>query len=200
MKKIVLKSALITLLCVAVLFALVYAALAIFSPVTLARFYGSTGAYSMSVKYYEKQYSKTNSTDDLYALCVKVDDFNDSARAEKYLTLFIDGDSAAFRSYCAGKDGSSAGITTREFCFGKLTCATYTEKGCADAVDCAKVLVGTDYTKYNPFNTLIHSGISFSAGELSLIKAQIEAIAENLTPEQQAFATRDVQYIDSLLS
>ena len=201
MKKLIIKTAAITLALIIAIVAVVYGALVLFAPRALATFYEGVGNYGISVDFYEMQYNKTTDLNDLYTLCVKVDEYSDAERAEKYLELFVDGDSADFNAYCIEKDGAlntPTAITTKEYIFGKLVCAVYCDDGVVSAVERANELIKSGYTEFNPYYVLITDGVlSLSVTELSMVQASIEAIKGSLSGDSLAYAERDLALIES---
>jgi hypothetical protein len=89
MKKLVIKTASITLAVIIGIMALTFGALCLFAPKTVARLFDGAGGYSPSVFFYEKQYNKTQSTDDLYYLVLKLDDQKDPTKTREYLSVFL---------------------------------------------------------------------------------------------------------------
>ena len=102
LKKLVIKTAVITLASILVALAITFGAFATFAPRSLAVFFDGVGNYSASVFFYEKQYVKSQSFDDLVYLVDRIDDDNDQVRAKKYL-----GDLIAhkdFANFCENKE------------------------------------------------------------------------------------------------
>ena len=101
MKKLVIKTAVITLASILVALAITFGAFAMFAPRSLAVFFDGVGNYSASVFFYEKQYLKTENFSDLVELVNELDDANDSERAQKYLGILIAHED--FENFCANK-------------------------------------------------------------------------------------------------
>lgn len=188
LKKLVIKTAIITLASIIALMGLLYGVFALFIPKPLGDLFYKSGNYTAGMYYYEKQYNATKSTEDLWTLCLNVDVYGDSVRAEKYLTEFKS--NPKFESNCAKLDeGNTDAMTTEEFIEGKLVCAIYINHGIDQAVstayDCVKAfdLVGGEYTTYNPF-FMLYSDPNFLLGvpELTKIRVQIEYMISR--PEQ----------------
>jgi hypothetical protein len=169
--------------------------------------------------YYEKQYNATKSTEDLWTLCLNVDVYGDSLKAEKYLSEFKS--NANFEKNCATLDkGNTDTFTTEEFIEGKLVCAIFINKGIdqaiATAFDCAKAFdfVGGEYTEFNPF-FMLYTDPNFILGvpELTKIKVQIEYMISHvdeppneeprevtmLNQEETEFAMNDVYNLSVML-
>ena len=101
MRKLVIKTAVITLASLLVALAITFGAFALFAPRSLAGFFDGVGNYSASVFFYERQFERSNEFLDLANLVNKIDDENDNERAVKYLSLFINHDE--FENYCLDK-------------------------------------------------------------------------------------------------
>ena len=201
LKKLIIKTAAITFAIIIAVASLVYGALVLFAPRSLAAFYEGVGNYGISVDFYEMQYNKTADKNDLYTLCIKVDEYLDAERAKKYLELFVDGDSASFNAFCTEKDSTNTAptaITTKEYAFGKLVCAIYSSEGIVSAVERAEELVEAGYTEFNPYYVLITDKVlSLTVTELSMVEASIEAVKVHLSGNALAFAERDLALIES---
>ena len=203
MKKIVIKTTAITLAILVVLVALVYGALALFAPLTLAKLYDGAGNYKLATVYYERQYEKTGDTADLYTLCLKLDEYSDGERAVTYLELLTDDDSASFNDFCASVDGENftGRISTKEYLYGKLVKAVCVSKGVTYAVELADELTSAEYTDYNPFYVLIIDRvINLDTTELSFVKTTIEAKLSYLSGTALTNAQNDLQIIAEKLS
>ncbi len=101
MRKLVIKTAVITLASLLVALAITFGAFALFAPRSLAGFFDGVGNYSASVFFYEKQYGNTEDFNDLVVLVDKIDDVSDGERAKKYLAILIN--HADFEEFCSNK-------------------------------------------------------------------------------------------------
>lgn len=219
MKKLVIKTALITLASVVGLIALLFGVFAIFIPKPLGDLFYNVGDYSTGMYYYEQQYNKTGSAEDLWTLCLKVDVYGDSLRAEKYLTAFKNQEE--FEKYCNTLDkGNTDTFTTEEFIEGKLVCAIFKNKGIDKAIEKAtecvteNSMVGGEYTQYNPY-FMLYTDNNFILGvpELTKIKAQIDYLCGHeeiglsgqpeivtlLNETEFGYASQDIANLNALL-
>ena len=197
MKKLVLKTVLITLAAIIATTCALYGALAFFSPKTLAEFWNNAGNYAVSVKYYEKQYEKSGEISDLAGLCAKLDVKNDSAKAVKYLTLFTG--SERFSTFCEQEDKSSGyKMTSYEYYYGIFTVAHYYQNGLSSAITVAKKAVNGGYTEYNAFYVLLSEvGLTKDGG--NAVATEISAIKETLSDETEiGFAERDINIANAI--
>ena len=90
MKKLVLKTALITAGALVILFGIFCVVNLIFFPKSVANFFYSAGNYNASVKFYQKNYERTKAYEDLDLLCVKLDTayFYDSSNYDKVVSYY----------------------------------------------------------------------------------------------------------------
>ncbi|MCQ2387076.1 MAG: hypothetical protein MJ066_01340 [Clostridia bacterium] len=190
MSKIIIKSALITFVSVIALFLAVYFCVGIFSPLSIAKSYDKLGNYDISVKYYEKQYKKTQKIEDLAFLCEKLDEKNVNKKGESKAVYYLDKllSCENYVSFCQEKDKNSRGITAKEFFDGKYVVSIYYESGIENALEKATLIIGEDYTEYNPFYILISEiGDNISKEESEKIRNSINSNNE--------FAKRDLQLL-----
>lgn len=102
MKKLVIKTVLITVAIVFALTALTFGAMSIFAPRSVAGFFDGVGGYSASVFFYEKEYVKTDDIDGLLFLIDKTCAKDDDERTVKYLEMLFDRED--YNSFCEQKD------------------------------------------------------------------------------------------------
>ena len=198
MKNLVLKTIIMTFTVIITVIAVIYACFAIFSPKTLAKFWEDAGNYSVSVKYYEKQYEKSGDFADLANLCAKLEVKSDSKRAAKYLAIFTDNEN--FSAFCEQEDkagGYGYKFTSYEYYYGIFTVANFYENGLSAAIDTAKKAVKEGYTEHNAFYVLL-SEISLTKEDGTIIKAEISAIKETLSDGEKGFAERDIKIADAI--
>ena len=195
MTKLVVKTVLITVAAIILTLAAVYLCLALFFPKTLAKGWEAVGSYDLSMKYYEKQYEKTDDISDLSVICVKVNTEKDATRAVKYLALLTE--HSEFSDLCAAEDANPAsggdGFTAYEFYFGKYAVAAYYKDGITAAVNVAKVATQHEYTKYNAFYVILSGVETLSVADGQAIAAAVSEIKSGLTEQKQIeFADRDI--------
>ena len=192
MTKLVLKTVLITVAAIILTVAAAYMCLALFFPKTLAKGWEAVGSYDLSVKYYEKQYEKTEDISDLSALCVKIDAEKDASRAVKYLKLFTE--NADFLELCEKNDADGVyGFTAYEIYFGKYAIAAYYNSGIPAAVDVAKAATQSGYTEHNAFYVILSGVKTLTASDGQAISAAVSEIKGGLTDDSQIeFAERDI--------
>ncbi len=171
MKDLVVKTVLITLAFIFSIILLVFGALALFSPITLADTFDGTGGYSSSIYFYEKQYKKTGDIEDLALLAIKVNQDIDAQLAEQYLGELVSHEK--FAEFCAEEEGKE--LSNREFYYGKYAVALVKNDGFDKALEVAEEFVKANgYTSYNPYSVLIiEQGESFSSEQLDQIQSKI---------------------------
>ena len=196
MKNLVLKTVIMTFTVIITVIAVIYACFAIFSPKTLAKFWENAGNYSVSVKYYEKQYEKSGDIVDLANLCAKLDVKSDSKKAVKYLAVFTDSEN--FTEFCEKEDKAGGyKFTSYEYYYGIFTVANYYENGLNAATDTAKKAVKEGYTDRNAFFVLL-SETPLTKEDGNIIKTEISAIKETLSDGEKGFAERDIKIADAI--
>lgn len=197
MKKLVVKTVCVTLACVFGLAVAIFGVLALFFPKSLAKSFDKLGYYNGTVFFYEKQYEKTESANDLFVLCLKTDSEKDCLKAKKYLNKFLS--LPEFEEYCSKLDnGVSDNLSTEEFLESKYVFAVYLTDGVEKAVSCAQNSVKDEYTEYNPFFMLLtDSRVNLSRTDLELVKRGIEDILSDIS--NKTFAERDIEIINGLL-
>lgn len=190
MKNLVLKTVVLTFTVVITVIAAIYACFAIFAPKTLAQFWEDAGNYSVSVKYYEKQYEKSGDISDLANLCAKLEVKSDATRAAAYLAIFTD--SEGFSEFCEKEDKAGGyKFTSYEYYYGMFTVASYYESGIASAISVAKKAVSQGYTEHNAFFILL-SETPLTKDDGTMVADEILQIKETLSGDAEGFAERDI--------
>ena len=191
MKKLVLKTAVITVAAVILTVAAAYFCIAVFSPRTLADAWAGAGNYSLSVKYYEKNYGKTNKIADLALLCDALDEEKDAVRAAEHLKTLTE--NAGFADYCASEDANGGyAVSAYEYYYGKYAVAVYYSGGINAAIEVAVAAVANGYTENNAFHVLLLGVKLLSPSDRAAIAAAIEGIKDGLTGAAQGFADNDI--------
>ncbi len=218
MKNLVLKTTAITLACALGLLAIIYGVFALFIPRPLANLYDKMGMYSASIRYFERSYARSESMEDLYFLCLKLDGEKDSVKIERYAKLLIE--DKDFIDFSKTKDTDQNGITTEEYVEGKYARAVYKNKGIDSAISAVITCLNNGYNpqtsqtltpcypEYNPFLMLLTDETidwNEKQGELLKIKEKITAIYNGqnffvLTQAEKAIAERDLAIIDDILA
>ena len=198
MKRLIIKTAAITVAAIIVITTAAYFLIAIFSPKTLATGWKAVGNYEFSLKYYEKQYQKTETLEDLAELCGALDAKNDSGRTEKYLAIFTAKED--FSKYCEKEDEKGGfKMTAYEYYYGRYTVAAFYKNGIKAAVDIAKSAFGNKYTENNSFYILLIEVETLGSSEGKAISSAVSSIKTRLSDaKQKEYAARDIELADSL--
>ena len=197
MKKTILKTVTLTLVSIVALCLITYGCVAGSSPKSLASVWSDLGSYDISVKYYEKQYEKTQDFSDLVVLCNKVNEQKDSALSVTYLKALTEDEN--FSGFCETEDGGGGyTFTTYEYYFGKYAVAVYYDGGIDSAIAVAENSVSAGYTEHSAFYSLL--GIeSLTETDGKMISSTIEKLKSSLSDNtQKAFAERDIKLADSI--
>ncbi len=201
MTKLVVKTVLITVAAIILTLAAVYLCLALFFPKTLAKGWEDIGSYNLSLKYYEKQYEKTEDITDLSVICVKVNSEKDAVRAVKYLKILTE--NPKFSDLCAAEDANIAidyGFTAYELYYGKYAIAAYYQGGITAAVNVANTATQHEYTEHNAFYVILSVVKTLTASDGQAIAAAVSEIKSGLTDgEQIGFADRDIDLANGIL-
>lgn len=184
MKKLIIKTSLITLAVTLCALMITFGALALFAPKTVAGIFDGVGGYSASVFFYEKQYNKTGEIDDLVVLIDKIDQDKEPLKAEKYIQTIIERED--FEEYCEEQDKSKPTIKTKDYYYGNYVLVLSENGRFEKALEvCNEVAHGSGkYTKDNPYRIIL----SELSEELSL--DNLETLKEKLVREK-SYQTKD---------
>lgn len=195
MKKIIIRSALITLVGLIVLGIVLYFVIGSASPKTLATFYEKVSNYEISVKYFEKQYIKTESEEDLLTLTFKLDEEKDADKTNEYIELFFKKDN--YKELCEKKDRADYRltdkyVTTKQYLEKKNVVALYNKGEFNVALEKAYVYCEGVYNEFNPLTMFISSKYStFSIDQKNKIKEQLEQFIN----QNQDLLQDDIAYL-----
>ncbi len=198
MRKLVLKTVAITLIAVFGAGLILFGSLALFAPNSVATFFDGLGLNKPAVHYYEKQYGKSDSIDDLAVLILKIDGDSDSVKSEKYLKILIEREDYANFCYMNDQMDTSRQVSFDEHYKGQYVIALIRNGKFNSAVKVASDYVAENgYTAYNPFSVMIAEfGNTFSSEQLIEIKTQILTY---IGGGSDAYIQADVNAIDELL-
>lgn len=198
LKKLIAKTVIYTLISFILAVALLFGALTLFSPKTIGAFFDGVGATDSAVDFYEQQYKKTGSLDDLVFLVNKIGD-NDSQKSEQYLYLLIN--RVDFKSYCDNVDSlSGRDFSSSEYYTGEYVLSLAKNFKFDLALETASDFVNENgYTINNPFRVIIWelSGV-LQTGDLVKIKDKISLISPD-SAEETAYLNQDKEQLTTLL-
>ena len=195
LKKLVIKTAIITLISIIALGSFALGVTALFFPKGMAKVCEFVGAENGALKNYVKVYEKTKDIDDLFVIVNKSVVSDESQLELKYIEKFVK--SSEFEEYVNDIDNLNGkpNFTTKEFVLGLYVENYFYVKGIADAVYLAQDLVlRYGYTEYNAFSALLLD-VSLDAEQKERVKMGIEQIYSSLNSDGKAFADRDLALI-----
>ncbi len=185
MKKTVLFTAGVTFAAAILTAVIIYFIVAFVSPVAVAGLWNDVGAYSLSVKYYERQYEKTGDEGDLLTLCLKTDEYKDSKRASFYLEILTGKEN--FNALCESEDAKvSLAVSAYDYYYGKYAVAEYYRVGINAAISVAVRSQDNGYTRYNPYYVLLNDGkIGLTESDREVLIAAAEEYVSSFPIEEQ---------------
>ena len=183
LKKLVLKTIGITLAGIIALGVILFGIFALFSPKTIANVADKMGNYSVSVSFYEKNYNKTESLEDLYGLIVKLDAENDGARTAKYCKIMFKPENSGKVAVFMNKKDSEldkSAVKTKEYVYAKYAIGLASQNTLSKTNECMQVcfnyITADGYTINNPLTMLV-SGYA-SKMEKELLQATLTYISQ----------------------
>ena len=136
-QKLVTRTVIWTLVAVFGVLVLTFFVLFAFSPATLGNLFDNMGNYSAKIYFYERQYNKTSSIEDLYTLVINLDYDKDYNKTFNYANTLVGKE--GFTDFCAEEDKklntSNVEITTAEYCYIQLVTAAYNKDGIDSAIN-----------------------------------------------------------------
>ena len=193
MKKLILKTALITLGTILAVLCILYGIFALAFPLRMAKFFDGLGMTDASVSFYELQYENTGDIYDLGALCVKIDAQTDYTRAKKYLTLLTEEE--GFSSYIKEFDKNNSGsITGEEYFNGKLAVAHQKAGGVHEFLPFAVRVVDNEYSEFNVFYIALSINGLFTEEELPEVEKTLLELEPFLSETEREFILRDLEF------
>lgn len=154
MKKVIIKTALITVCGVFAFIAILYGALALFSPKALIKFWDGVGAENFAKRYSERQYEKTEEISDLYDLILRLDTSTEAEKTVNQIEKILKNEN--LDAFCAELDVEGK-ITTKQYLSVKYVYALIELDEFQKALDFSVDFVNENgYTKYNPLRTMFN--------------------------------------------
>ena len=185
MKKLVVRTVVITLASVIGIASCLLAALALFMPQQMAVIFESVGGYEVSVMYYENQYEKTGDIEDLVVLVDKTYGANDTRGAEKYLAKLIN--HKDFESFCSKGNNEPNTLTDKEYYYGYYALTLARNAKFSEALKVGEDFVKDNgYTKFNPLRMLVVDYLSQAQDcEKNNLKEKLQSVISSLTDSEQ---------------
>ncbi len=151
MKKIVIKTALITLASVIVLFALAFGIASLAFPGNMSQICENCGNDSLAASYASRQYDYTGSTEDLYRCADLYIRIGDRGNTVKYCKKLVD--KQDFKEFCTKKDNNGA-ASHAQYIYTNYASALYFSKRGEEAIGVANKSVEDGFVIPNAFATL----------------------------------------------
>lgn len=174
MKKLIIKTAIITVSAIIAAILLTYLTFVIFMPGRLAGFYDKLGLERQAVKQMSREYEKTDDLSDLIKLCQYCDKYGDNRLIAQHFSKLFDDE--AFLNYTKTLENGSE---LYDLFAGKFVVALYkTGKDSVFVVDRAFELTHA-YVEYNPVHALIVAALereSLDALTLTGIKDRLQIL------------------------
>jgi len=189
LKSLVIKTILITLASVIGALMVIFGALCLFAPATVAGFFDDVGNYSASVFFYEKEYERTGDINGIVLLIDKSYGQRDSIGEEKYLEKLLS--HKDFETFCK-KDGEDKKLENVEYYYGYYTSVLIENQKLDSAISVGKKYVEKyTYSQNNPFRILAKEYADGTDEQKDLIKNAILDL-ENIETIQNVYITQDI--------
>ena len=156
MKKLVIKTVVIVLSIIVGILAITFGILCSTNPKAIAKGFENLGNYPASKYFYEMQYDKTESIDDLFVLIDNAYGHNDKTSLQSYLGELISHNK--FKEFCTNKNAtiSSSDMQTEEYYSAFYASVLYDNDEFDGVLTfCRSYIDVMGYTKFNPFTELI---------------------------------------------
>ena len=192
MKKLILKTSILTICAIFLTIVLVVSCLTLFSPLTLANLNSKLGNEKLTCYYYERQYNKTEKLTDLENLIYKTNECGLYSQSAKYSKIMVENE--AFEEYATSVDarGGSQTKYTR-YVYGNYATALYHTGESAENIFALNV--DAEYVADNIFQFLIDDDKVITDTEfLSKILVKLSEFEENQILNQ------DRAYIQNILT
>lgn len=184
MKKLIIKTAAITLAAIIAFGAFLFGGLALFSPATIARISENFGNDSAAAGFYINQYKKTGAVEDLYDVCRTINEHDRPGDAAYYFEKYF--------------ENTPAESVKKSFA-GRYVVALFISAGVDEAADKASDFAVKNYTEYDAFNWLLTDRkVTFVKSDLERIKSAITSIG--VYGEEKKYADADIKTADELIA
>ncbi len=188
MKKLIIKTIVITISAIVCIVSAVFGALCIFAPTSIASVFEDMGCYKQSMFFYEMKYEQSNDIDDLIVLIDKAYGNGDEDGLEEYLSSLIWHKN--FYKYCQSQDANlpANDMPTQDYFVGYYATVLIDNGKFESALNMSKSYVNMfTYTEFNPIRTIVKESFNVLTAEQ---KEQLKQTI--LTYEQNAFVLEDL--------
>ncbi len=166
MKNLIIKTIVITLSSIISLVSVVFGALCVFTPTTIASVFEDMGYYRASAFFYEIEYEQSNDIEDLLVLVDKAYGNKDNEGLEEYLGELIWHKN--FFNYCKNKDASLSAnkIPTRDYFVGYYASVLIENGKFSSSLNMSNSYVQKyGYTEFNPIRTIVNECFNLLTAE-----------------------------------
>ncbi len=188
MKKLIIKTIVITISAIICIVSAVFGALCVFAPTSIASVFEDLGCYKESMFFYELKYEQSNDIDDLIVLIDKAYGNDDAEGLEEYLHNLIW--HKGFYAYCQKEDENlpSTAMPSKDYFVGYYATILIRNGKFDVALNMSKSYVDKfTYTEFNPIRTIVKESFE------SLTAIQKEDLKQTiLTYEQNDFTKEDL--------
>lgn len=219
MKKLIIKTAAITLAAIILAGALLFGGLWLFSPVTLAKIAQDLGNDSAATDFYARGYDLSGEYGDLHSVCAVVNEHEKPELAVKYLEKFVK-DEGFVKYFTMGEGAEKEGKNAPAYYAGKYAVATFIVYGAERAAElCADLnsgkyygndefagvvqgIIRPPYSLYDAFGALLEDGkLAFTRSDLNIIKEKITSVKITHSEETEAdYKAADLKAVQELLN
>ncbi len=210
MRKLIIKTALITLAIIIGACAITLGALLLFSPKTIGDIADKANNYSFAMYCYKLQYNKSEDIEDLGNIVRIVDENEDATTAVYYCELIKD--HSEFTNYCVEIDAETKAdendnvMKEAEYIYSKYAVALINVDRFDTMVDvCKNYCTSNGYSMYSPFSAVIaNCGENLTVSELTTIKQKLRSLKNVYliynSGDQLDNINTDINDIDDIIS
>lgn len=195
MKKLILKTVLITVGAIILAFGVLYGIFALAFPKSLANFYDGLGDDKKAVQYMDRAYSQSGDVSDLDALCNFALKTGDNGLICEHLSRLFS--SEEFKTYC---ECGTKGIAYYDFMASKYITALYdTSSDKEGVIDTASSLTD-DYRTACGLYTVLRLTLQEDIPDatlINLVKEKINSAYSSYSADGQSLATADLEKLAS---
>ncbi len=198
MKKLIIKTTVITVASIIGAILLTYLTFLAFFPGKLARFYDKVGFERQAVKQMVREHHKTGDLQDLITLCEYCDKYGNNWLIAQYF-----GDLVTKQEFIDYTEAIENGSEFYDFCAGKYVVALYeTGKDERFVVDTA-FAVTRAYVEYNPVHALISVALERESVDGTTLTFIVDGLTNLLTTassQEVALINSDIEFITGVLT
>lgn len=209
MKKLIIKTAILTLLGIICAVFITFGILTITSPKLIGNIGSKFNNYKVAVSFYEKQYNKTLDIEDLYNLVNVLDADKTPDKTEYFSKLLLDeGKKEENKDFFKKKDVGKNQVKTKNYIASKYVISRYNAKTGFNYIltFSTSIVQEGDYTarnyvEGNPYSSLIASkGSTMTIDELQAVKKELESIKYSFSDKEYERINADITLVKELIA